>query len=303
MANARLLTFYFDDRLRARAEAGAHNFVNRVQASLRPLGYDFAFSGDGMADRMAALARPGFALFHMDAPQAANTLTMRKNYYYPFWQIERSAKRWEWDVARAAFDATKVDGTAATKFADAWRRRLFKDPQTGSAGFVYVPLQGLLSSHRSFQVCSPLEMLRHVCAQDKSRAIVVGLHPKEAYDAQDRAALQQMASQDRRITLRTGGADALLAQCDYVVTQNSAVALSGYFFHKPAILFGRIDFHHISSNVHDTGIEPAFAEVLTHKLPFDRYLYWFLQVQSINAGREDAEAKILAALRRGGWDL
>ncbi len=48
------------------------------------------------------------------------------------------------------------------------------------------------------------------------------------------------------------------------MTQNSAVAMTGYFFHKPSVLFGRIDFHHIAANVHELGVDEAFRQVAGH---------------------------------------
>ena len=47
----------------------------------------------------------------------ADTLVMRRVYAYPFWAIEASDKRWEWDVARAVFDPETVNGHKAARFA------------------------------------------------------------------------------------------------------------------------------------------------------------------------------------------
>ena len=92
-----------------------------------------------------------------------------------------------------------------------------------------------------------------------------------------------------------------LRVCDYVVTENSSAALSGMFFHKPAILFAKIDFHHIALNVEDLGVEEAFRRVGGHSPDYDTYLHWFIALNSIKADAEDAEAQILAAVRRHGW--
>ena len=64
-----------------------------------------------------------------------------------------------------------------------------------------------------------------------------------------------------RLRLETGGAAEALAACDLVVTQNSAVAFNGYFFHKPAVLFAEIDFHHIAASVPRLGVAAAFRAV------------------------------------------
>ena len=36
---------------------------------------------------------------------------------------------------------------------------------------------------------------------------------------------------------------------------------------------------------------------------YDRYLFWFLQKMSINAGRNDAEEQVLNTVRSRGWDI
>lgn len=90
---------------------------------------------------------------------------------------------------------------------------------------------------------------------------------------------------------------------DYIAAQNSAVALTGYFFHKPAVLFGRIDFHHIAANVHEEGVKAAFEGIPERGPDLDHYLFWFLQKMSINAGRADAEAQILATVPSRGWQV
>jgi hypothetical protein len=69
------------------------------------------------------------------------------------------------------------------------------------------------------------------------------------------------------------------------------------------VLFAQIDFHHIALNVADLGAEQALALAETHAPDFDRYLYWFLQEQCINASRPDAGHQILTQMRRGGWPI
>lgn len=121
-----------------------------------------------LPERLTSAARKGYAVFLMDDPFHDRAVTVRKVYHYPFWAIERSAKRWEWCVARASFDPLAIDGAAAQKFYRFWQKRLFGDaPQDVSRqGLVYVPLQGRLLQHRSFQSCSPVEMLTHLLIHD-----------------------------------------------------------------------------------------------------------------------------------------
>lgn len=95
----------------------------------------------------------------------------------------------------------------------------------------------------------------------------------------------------------------LLNRADYLVTQNSSVAFKGLLQNVPAILFGEADFHHPFQNVNRDGAARAFRNVTSMRLPAAKYFYWFLQENSINAGRKDAGERILANCRAFGWPV
>lgn len=298
------LTFYLPPQLRKQAERGGHNFIKKVGEVLTGAGLTVAFDNDDDLARLRAMARPGRGLYLMDPPANARGLTFRKTYIYPFWHIEREAARWDWPVAKEPFDASAVDERKAANFYRFWRQRLFDDAAQHARedGYVYVPLQGQLLRKRSFQSCSPVEMVKTVLKQETARQIVVTLHPSETYSTEEQHALERLTS-DGRLLIKEAGSPRYLQNCDYVVTQNSAVGFEGYFFGKPLILFGKSDFQHIALNVETLGAERAFEDVQTHTPDYAAYLYWFLQLRSINAGRSEAKTKIAAVLRNHGWPV
>ncbi len=305
MSRQRILRFYLDDGMRQSAAAGQHNFIAKIAGVAQNAGYRVDYCQNSATERAKSAHRRGYSMFHMDGPLRDHALTIRRAYHYPFWAIEPSARRWEWRVARAEFPTQDVPRKAADRFYDFWRKRLF-----GSApdcptkeGFVYVPLQGRLLDHRSFQACSPLDMLRAVLRHDTDRQIVTTLHPKEQYSPDELSVLRHMAQTHPRLHVRTGEMQAMLQTCDYVVTQNSGVAFDGFFFAKPAVLFGQIDFHHIAANVADMGVEKAIRQGPLLVPDYAGYVHWFWQVMSINAGRADADQQIQAALSRAGWPM
>ena len=305
MTGASHLTFYLHDQLRKRAEAGNHNFISLICDVVEQAGWTVDFSDSSKSSRLKSAVRPGHALFLMHEPFHSRSLTMRRVYEYPFWAIESSAKRWLWPVAQTAFEGAAAPAHEVDGFFRFWRKRMFGDAaeNTGKDGFVYVPLQGLLLEHRSFQCAAPLEMLKQVLMHDRERRVIATLHPKETYSAAERNALDLLVQQTPRLDIRVGGMAQLLARCDYVVTQNSSAAFFGYFFQKPAVLFGQIDFHHIASNVLPPGAEAALAQAPCHEPDFAGYLHWFWQEQSINAGRETAPDRIRQRLINAGWPL
>lgn len=244
---------------------------------------------------------PGeYALLHMKQPRHPRSLTLRRAYHYPFWRIEPVAQRWRFAVAQARFDPDAVDAEEAAAFARRLRARVLPGPEPRRGDHVLVPLQGHLRRTRSFQTMSPVAMLDAVCRT--GRPVVATLHPSESYDSADHAALAALARRHPNLTLG-GDTMARLRDCAFVATQNSAVGFDGMILGKPAVLFGQIDFHHVALNVADLGADAALAQAATARPAFDRYLYWFLRLQAIDAQAPDAGGRMLEAMRRGGWPL
>ncbi len=296
------VTFYLHPKLRRQAERGNHNFISKLSEVLQEAGLQVAFDGDDDLARIRALARPGRSLWLMDKPVNGRGLTFRKTYLYPFWHIEQGAVRWDWPVAQDSFDPANITAHEAANFYRYWRKRLFGDaPQhIRDTGFVYVPLQGQLLRQRSFQSCSPIDMIKTVLARDPTRKVIATLHPSETYSDAEQRALEQILAENARLSVSMNGDVQNLQNCDYIVTQNSSVGFMGYFFEKPLILFGKSDFHHIALRGEDP---TAFDLTAQHRPNYAAYLYWFLQLRAINAGRPEAKDTIRTVLRGHGWPV
>lgn len=305
MAAERILRIYLEKDLLDRARDGRHNFFNTVQAAFESRQFRVEYVQNSEAERLKSAGRRGYALFHMDDPFHPRALTARLAYVMPFWRIEESARRWEWPIARASFEPETVDADAAAKFARNWRNWLYGKAEPGGStqGFVYAPLQGRLTEHRSFQSCSPLEMLRRTLEAEPKWPVIATLHPGESYTTREREALDALLADEPRLVLGDKPSETYLAGCNYIVTQNSAVAFRGLFFRKPAVTFAEIDFHHVTASVPRLGVAAAFEQVRTATPAYDRYLYWFLQLGAINAGRDDARERILGWVAERGWDV
>ena len=306
MESDRILTWYLAPKLRGRAKRGRFNFINQINGVLKEEGYEIAWRGQNQGELEKSLHRPGYAIFHMKDPFHDRALTVRKVYRYPFWDIVDTGRRWDWPVARAEFAPDpNTPRPEIERFYRYWGQRQFGDAPARARreGYVYVPLQGMLQRHRSFQFCSPLEMLATVLEHDRSRPVVAALHPKEKYDQAELDALDRLAAKHGQLTVRTGGMIELLTGCDYVVTQNSSVGFAGYFFGKPLVLFGRIDFHHIAANVHDLGVAQAMELGPALAPDYAAYVHWFWQVMAINAGLKSSAKRIRDRIAQAGWPL
>ena len=190
------VTFYLDPGLLKSARAGEHNFIGLIAKTLTDAGMRVFYQPNSDAARRASKDLPGYALFHMDDPTHPRALTLRRSYFYPFWQIESSARRWEWNVALTPFKPQDIDIAEAKRFFEFWRKRLY--PLANAApvtdGPVYVPLQGMIRQHRTFQSCSPLTMIANTADRFANNDIVVTLHPNEVYSDADHGALQDLAA-------------------------------------------------------------------------------------------------------------
>ncbi|MCR8825453.1 glycosyltransferase family protein [Pseudosulfitobacter koreensis] len=302
MGTQETVRFYLEAGLRDSAAAGGHNFIGKIAGVLEDAGLRCEFVHGTKAARLAGAASGHLSLSHMKPPVGPRGLTFRRVYHYPFWQIDQTDRRWDWDVARADFSPDQIDPKEAQRFYAFWQKRLFADApaRADNDGFVYMPLQGRLTKHRSFQSCAPLEMIHRTRAAWPDRRIVATLHPREVYTDAEITALKAIDDRDPLLEVRIGEMDRLLPACDCVVTQNSSAAFNGYFFGKPAILFAEVDFHHIALRGDDSA---SFRRVADHRPDYAKYIWWFWQDQSINAGHPTAEARIAARLARFGWPV
>lgn len=300
MAKTTTLRIYLEPPMLATARAGTFNFLNVLRDAVEMAGWhvEWLETGDGARQRAPDL--PGFALFHAEAPTHARALTFRRAYHYPFWHIEPVQQRWRFHVAESAFDPDSVDPKHAAAFVEKLRNRVLPGPAPARDGFALVALQGQLRKQRSFQTMRPLDMIKEVART--GRPAIVTLHPSETYDEKDLAALERLV--DRFPNLVIGSkTQGLLRDCDFVVTQNSAVAFDGLILGKPAVLFAQSDFHHACLNVADLGPAEALRLAADSQPDHSRYIYWFLRMMAVNATAEDARTQIRAAMQRGGWPI
>jgi len=302
MSHPKRVRLYLEEGTRRRARNGEHNFIAKIVTVLKRTGYEVSYHPNTLAKQLKAVTRRGYALCEMSPPPNSRAMTFRRVYHYPFWQIQTSDKRWEWDVAQASFEPADCPSEESRRFFSYWQNRIFGSlsDRVGDDGFIYVPLQGRLTDHRSFQSCSPIEMLMRTRTACPGKRIVATLHPKESYGPEEMAALDELQQVDPDLSVQTGGRDLLLPRCSFVVTMTSSVAFDGMFFGKPAITFGQTDFHHVMLN----GEEPdAFDHVRSHMPDYASYLWWMWQHMAVNAGHDSAESKIAAKLTTAGWPM
>lgn len=289
MTAQRILNFYLSPDKQRLVGAGT-GFFGKIGHAIQTAGWQIRLRDEG-----EPVGGAGYHLIYNAAVTTPNTLVLRRCYMDPFYRIEVTNDRWNWEVAALPF----APGSGAEWFRKYWQRRIFKDHPIGNAGFIFMPLQGRLLERRHFQAMSPIEMIHATLAADPTREVIATLHPREAYTDEEHTALGRIGG---RFSLGSQPSLSLLAQCDHVVTENSSMALTGFFARKPAVLFAQIDFHHIAGSVPRNGGAAAFKDVAKPK-PYARYLHWFFKQHAISAEGEDCVAQIAARLRQHRWPI
>ncbi|MDM7255524.1 MAG: hypothetical protein P3W90_002360 [Paracoccus sp. (in: a-proteobacteria)] len=284
------LRVYLEPDILATARAGQFNVMNKIKSAAEQIGWRLEWRDE--AD--FSPARGGFALRHLPPVKGPHVRSLRRAYHYPFWSIEPTHERWDFRVARSRFDPAALDGDAARGFLERLRGRVLPGAKITAGEHVLIALQGRISEHRSFQSMSPLAMVETIA--QTGRPCVATLHPREYYAPEDLEALHALGARFANLSIG-GDTSAILQSCAAVATMNSAVAFNGYILEKPALLFAKIDFHHIALRPDQITQAPA------HSPDFARYLFWFLREMSLNAAAPDIETQIIAAWRRGGWPV
>ena len=149
---------------------------------------------------------------------------------------------------------------------------------------------------------SPMEMVRQTAKWHPDHEILVTLHPRETYSPEEMSTLDATLQDYPLARISRKSPANLIPASSKIVTQNSSVAFLGLFFEKPVFLFARSDFHHIANNISGQVDETTFETRPPSREAFQKYLYWFLQENSINAGRDDVRARIIQRVTDLGWE-
>lgn len=305
MSMSHRLCLYLEDRTLIRAREGRHNFIAHVQAAAEIAGWPTTLRRNSWISQRLCSLRSEFALFHMQGPIGPRSLTIRRAYVGAFWNIETQSRREHFEIAGRVFDPDEVPRKEAQTFRKNWLKWAHErvDKTITSDGYIFVPLQARLFDRRSWQHCTPTEMLEHVVATNPERKVVVTLHPRVSYTDAERRFVRSFCERHPAVTVSEKPMAELLETCDAVATMNSAVAFHGLFFRKPAVLFADADFHHIARKVDLKNPSEAFRDVTGHEAEYSKFLYWFLKMNTINGGRDTAPLQILDRLGKLGWPL
>ena len=69
------------------------------------------------------------------------------------------------------------------------------------------------------------------------------------------------------------------------------------------MLFGQSDYHHVTLDAGRLGADRALALAPDHHPPTAKFLDWFLRRTSLDMMAPDADARLLTAMKKGGWPV
>lgn len=291
--------------MRSHIESGNHKLSTVLRNIFEGMGFGVHIAKQDKLSIWKAKYDGHYHIFHLGGADGTRSLNMRKAYFDPFWTIEKPHTRHWGRIAHKAFiPGTVGPGLALPFFKRMQERHIENDGRTAEmTDYVLVPMQGKLCKQRAWQYADLATMVKTIREQDPDRQIILKPHPRESYNTEECDVVRQLSAIPNVQIVETP-IQSLLANCAYVVTQNSAVAFEGILFRKPAILFARSDFHHIFPVVKSPkDAFGAFNQVHLRPFDFEKYLYWYLQMNCANVSRPTAPSKVLEMLYEGGWTL
>lgn len=209
------------------------------------------------------------------------------------------------------YDPAAVDGAAAAAYLAALQQRFvtprqsrYKQERAVSdlpAGALAVFLQGPAPQRNGQAHCSFAAMLEAVCAGAAGRPVLVKPHPlKPELGAEIIAAVRAKGFDPIETDANVHD---ILAACSATVSINSATAMEGFLHGKPAVLFGRSDFHAlVETAAGPSRFEAALARALRHPPDYARALYWYFGQHCLDIQAESFDHRLLAIFAEAGFD-
>ncbi len=240
------LIFHAAPKMRTHIENGLHGFANMLAQIFASEGYNMRVAGLGRVDTWRAKHDRNYHIFDLEGAVGPRALNMRPSVFQPFWTLERPGSRYQGRMAQKLFDPATVGGGLVTPFFKEMQRLYLSPglPDVGARDYVLVPLQGQLSKRRYWQYATVWDMVGTICIHDPTRKIILKPHPKEVYSPEDQAVIARLLLLPN-VELLELPIGTLIANCAYIVTQNSTAAFEGILHRKPSVLFAKSDFHHI----------------------------------------------------------
>ena len=243
--------------------------------------------------------------------QQPNALNTALAYLPPYFHLDSQGVLAESSAGHASYDETGVNSVLArsrfrefhNRFVKGRRSRYGpkKDVAVIPEGCIAVFLQGDNPHRQGTAYCDNETLLRTVVAKAGGRPVVVKAHPfsRQLDDAQ---LILKLLQDGLPLEPTDANVHDILHHCAATVSYNSAVAIEGFLHEKPAILFGKSDFHHVSETVKNVEDYPvAFEAALSKNVNYEAFLYWYFSSFTLSADDRLLEYKLQQVFEGAGF--
>ncbi|MFZ1467357.1 MAG: hypothetical protein WAT09_00090 [Paracoccaceae bacterium] len=229
--------------------------------------------------------------------QGPGVLNASIAYLPPFWHLDPAGMQAESSIAARSYDPAQVPHKPAAAFFDRMRirythaRRSRRRQNEGVTEFprgcLSVFLQGTQPQDNGLTCCSPLQMLTAVAKGAGGRAVLVKPHPLSVET--DAAVIDAVIAMGLPVTATSANVNDMIAASVATISFNSACAIEGFLQRKPAILFGKSDFHQFAETVARPDDFPeALARALTRPPGgYAQFLHWYFVRNCLNVTAND----------------
>ncbi len=243
--------------------------------------------------------------------QAEGWLNAATAYLEGFFHVDPQGVQAASSIGQLPYHPDQIDAAEAAayqaglhaRFTEARHSRYKQSKQqtTLPEGCIAVFLQGPAPIRQGQAYCGFEEMLRAVATSAQGRAVVVKPHPLKPELGAEIIAQVQAEGFDLEAT--QANVHDILAACALSVSINSATAIEGFLHQKPAVIFGRSDFHALVQ----TAISPqdfprAMAAALTTPRDYSKALYWYFGQNCLDIHADHFDERLLAIFAKAGFD-
>lgn len=224
--------------------------------------------------------------------QQPNALNATIAYIPPFWHLDPQGVLYNSGISAKTYDQKAVNFRDAMVFFKSMRQKYVHkrksryNQKTGRetlpAGAIAVFLQGGLPEEQGVAHCSTEEMLRVVAANAAGRPVIVKAHPNSNQIA-DANLVRRLMADGLELIPTDANIHDILKDCAITVSFNSAVSIEGFLHRKPAILFGKSDFHHFAETVtNPADFSASLARALAREGGYAQFVYWYFHENGLS---------------------
>lgn len=240
--------------------------------------------------------------------QQPNALNTALAYLPRYFHLDAHGVLAESSAGSASYDENSVNSVLARSRFREFRDRFVKgrrsrygpkkEVATLPEGCIAVFLQGDNPHRQGTAFCDNETLLRTVVANAGGRPVVVKAHPfsRQLDDAQ---LILKLLQDGLPLEPTDANVHDILHHCAATVSYNSAVAIEGFLHNKPAVLFGKSDFHHVSETVKNVqDFSAALEAALRKEVNYEKFLYWYFSRFALTA-----DDRLLAHKLRHAFEL